>query len=258
MGVYFSYFLEYRDNTNDDWKLVAPLVPKEKYHYPEEANIVQIDYKDFCIANNNCIQGHVRDVFSARGWYGAPFAGRGFPKDMSEELKDFIHEQELNSFEKDKVYVDPDNEWKVVDGVLTKVPRTEPVTFEKDFKDWKYDKTWVTLSELSAFSDKEIQKAEQAIKEHKEKDSFAKIDERLKTIEDVILSGVKTKFIKSEQKEEDDEENLYADEIEMELNEELDDARFFEQWIYGLKLIVDFFNGSWNDYDDIRIIGYLS
>ncbi len=258
MGIYFTYFLETRDNANDNWKLVSSLVPKEKYKYPEDTNTVQLDYKDFCLANNNCIQGHVRDIFSSHGWYGAPFAGRGFPEDMSQELKAFIHEQELNSFEKDKVYVDPDNEWKLVDGVLKKVSRTQPITFENDFKDWKYDKTWVTLSELSEFSDKEILKAEQAIKEHKEKDSFAKIEKRLKTIEEVILSDDKTKFVKPEEKEEDDEENLYAGEIEMELNEELDDARFLEQWIYGLKLIVDFYNGGWNDYSDIRIIGYLS
>ena len=43
-----------------------------------------------------------------------------------------------------------------------------------------------------------------------------------------------------------------------ELQEELDDARFFGEWIYGVNSIVDFYNGGWNDYENIRVIANLS
>lgn len=133
MGTYLTYFLEYKDRATNRWKNVFSLVQKPDYEYPENTtNITFGEYayngngytresdkfllleRTFCVANHNCIQGHIRDVFSAHGWYDEPFTGRGFPEDMSQELKCFIHNQELEAFEDDKQYIDPDKEWKLV------------------------------------------------------------------------------------------------------------------------------------------------
>lgn len=48
----------------------------------------------------------------------------------------------FNSSESQKKEKDPDYEYEIINGVLTKVPRKEPLSIEKDYQDYRYDKTW--------------------------------------------------------------------------------------------------------------------
>ena len=250
MSTHLNYYIEYRECPKDEWKLVSMMVPTSKHSYPEYCKKRIIDGVEHCISISESKQGHVRDVFSTHGWYDAPFTGRGFPEDMSQELKDYLEQCKTEEWESQKKDLDPDYEYKIINGVYTKVPRTEPLSIEKDYSDYRYDKTYVTLSELSEFQVKEVAKAEKRINDEKYKDSFTKLNERIDALETLIVTGKKPESKESEKKEED---YSYIAELE----EEFDDAKWLGEWIYGINAIVDFYSGGWNDYENIRIIANL-
>ena len=253
MGTYLNYFIEYRNRPGDKWHLVSTLVPTEKHSYPEYCKKRVIDGVEYCVSIEVSRQGHVRDVFSSRGWYDAPFTSRGFPEDMSDELKQYLEQCKIDEWESQKKEKDPDYEYEIVNGVLTKMPRKEPLSIEKDYQDYRYDKTWATLSELSNFQENEVRKIEDRIKEEQEKDKFTKLNERIDKLESLIINGEKEETDSKDESDEDDGYDYVA-----ELQEELDDARFFGEWVYGVNAIVDFYNGGWNDYENIRVIANLS
>jgi hypothetical protein len=172
---------------------------------------------------------------------------------MSDELKEYLEQCKIDDWESQKKEKDPDYEYELVNGVLTKVPRKEPLSIEKDYQDYRYDKTWATLSELSNFQESEVRKIEDRIKEEQEKDKFTKLNERIDKLENLIINGKKEEPDSKDESDEDDGYDYVA-----ELQEELDDARFFGEWIYGVNAIVDFYNGGWNDYENIRVIANLS
>lgn len=252
MGVYLSYFIEYKKRKDDKWRLVSMLVPTEKHCYPEYHEKKTIDGVEHCLSLVADKQGYIRDVFSSRGWYDAPFTGRGFPEDMSAELKEYLERCKISEFEEQKKNTDPDFEYKIVGGIYTKVPRTEPLSIEKDYVDYRYDKTYATLTELSAFQVKQVMEAKKRIEEEQDKDKYTKLNERIDELQELILTGKKPQL---KEPSENDEDNY---DVMPELEEELDDATFLGEWIYGINAIVDFYNGGWNDYEDIRVIAYLS
>lgn len=253
MGTYLNYHIEYREKNGEKWQLVSMMVPKEKHSFPEHTQRKTVDGAEYCISNEDSIQGHVRDLFFVNGWYGAKFTGRGLPSDISDELKDYLNDRAMEAFEEQKKSMDPEMKYEIDNGVLKHVKRTEPISFEKDYQDYTYDKTWVTLSELSAFQKEQLKEASDRLKETKDKDLFEKISDRLDSIEAFIKGG---KPSETEREEPDGEEEAYW-EIE-ELEDEVDDAVSLGEWIRGINEIVDFYTGGWHDYEDIRLVCYLS
>jgi len=246
MSTYLNYYIEFKKD--DRWNLVSILTPKEKLSYNNYKKFVDVNGTEYHLTYECCKQGIIRDIFSNHGWYDAPFADRGFPDDISDELKNLLKEEKFREWEEQKKSIDPDF---VYNTNLKRVPRTRPISMEEDFKDYKYNKTYATLAEIALFYQKEISKAKDALKKQLEKDSFAKLNDRIDALEKLIETGKKPK--KSTKKEMDD----YYNPIQ-ELEENISDIEFINSWIDGISAIVDFYTDSWYDLNDIRVICYIS
>lgn len=246
MSTYLNYYIEFKKD--DKWNLVSTLTPKEKLRYSDYMEFLDINGTEYHLTYECCKQGIIRDIFSTYGWYDIPFTDRGFPDDMSNELKNLLEEEKLREWEEQKKFIDPDF---VYDTNLKRVPRTRPISIEEDFKDYKYNKTYATLAEISLFYQKEISKAKDDLKRQLEKDLFAKLNDRIDALEKLIETGKKQKKITK--KEMDDDYNLIQ-----ELEENISDIEFINSWINGINAIVDFYTDSWYDLNDIRVICYIS
>lgn len=246
MSTYLNYYIEFKKD--DRWNLVSILTPKEKLSYNDYKKFVDVNGTEYHLTYECCKQGIIRDIFSNYGWCDAPFTDRGFPDDMSDELKNLLKEEKFREWEEQKKSIDPDF---VYDTNLKRVPRTRPISMEEDFKDYKYNKTYATLAEIALFYQKEISKTKDALKKQLEKDSFAKLNDRIDALEKLIETGKKPK--KSTKKEMDD----YYNPIQ-ELEENISDIEFINSWIDGISAIVDFYTDSWYDLNDIRVICYIS
>lgn len=241
MSTYLNYYIEFKKD--DKWNLVSIFTPKEKLAYADHyKNLVNIKGKEYHFTYESWKQGMVRDMFSSHGWYEAPFTSRGFPKDMSDELKDLLEAEKLREWEEQKKNLDPDFEY---DNNFKKVPRTRPISIEEDYREYKYDKTCATLEEISLYYQKELTKAKGELKKHLEKDSFELISEKL----DCLLNGTKYK----KKKESENDYNPIA-----EIEENINDIEIIGSWIDGISAIVDFYTDSWYDLNNIRVICYIS
>lgn len=246
MSTYLNYYIEFKKD--DKWNLVTILTPREKINYAECKRFLNLDGTEYHLTYENWKQGTVRDIFSSHGWYNTKFTSRGFPNDMSDELKNLLEEEKLREWEEQKKSIDPDFEY---DKNFNRVPRTRPISIEEDFRDYKYDKTYATLEEVSLFYQKEFSKAKDALNKQLEKDSFAKLNDRIDKLEKFIVTGKKPK--KSTKKESDDDYDPIP-----ELEENISDIELIGSWIDGISAIVDFYTDSWYDLNDIRVICYIS
>lgn len=246
MSSYLNYYIEFKKDNK--WNLVSILTPREKLSYSECKRFLNINGTEYHLTYENWKQGTVRDILSTHGWYDAPFTGRGFPNDMSDELKNLLEEEKLRVWEEQKKSIDPDFEY---DKNFNRVPRTKPISIEEDFRDYKYDKTYATLEEVSLFYQKELSKAKDALKKQLEKDSFEKLNDRIDILETIIETGHKPK--KSSKKESDDDYDPIP-----ELEENINDIEIIGSWIDGIREIVDFYTDYWYDFNNIRVICYIS
>ena len=246
MSSYLNYYIEFKNG--DKWNLVSILAPKEKLNYDGYKRFLNLDGTEYHLTYENWKQGIVRDIFSTHGWYDAPFTSRGFPNDMSDELKNLLEEEKLREWEEQKKTIDPDFEY---DKNFNRVPRTKPISIEEDYRDYRYDKTYATLEEILLFYQKELSRAKDALKKQLEKDSFAKLNDRIDRLEKLIETGKKPK--KSSKKEPDDDYDPIP-----ELEENISDIELIGSWIDGINAIVDFYTDSWYDLNDIRVICYIS
>lgn len=218
MSTYLNYYIEFKDD--DKWNLVSILTPREKLGYDECKRFFNVNGTEYHLAYKNWKQGTVREIFSTRGWYNAPFTNRGFPNSMSDELKNLLEEEKLR---------------------------------EEDFGDYKFDKTYATLEEISLFYRKEISKAKDALKKQLEEDSFAKINEKLDYIQECVLTGRVPDKKKSKKKKSDDDYDPIP-----ELEENISNIELIGSWIDGISAIVDFYTDCSYDFNDIRVICYIS
>ena len=218
MSTYLNYYIEFKDD--DKWNLVSILTPREKLGYDECKRFLNFNGTEYHLTYKNWKQGTIRDIFSTRGWYNAPFTGRGFPNSMSNELKNLLDEEKLR---------------------------------EEDFEDYKFDKTYATLEEISLFYRKELSKAKDALKKQLEEDSFAKINEKLDYIQECVLTGCVPDKKKSKKKKSDDDYDPIP-----ELEENISNIELIGSWIDGISAIVDFYTDCWYDFNDIRVICYIS
>lgn len=248
MSSYLNYYIEFKKD--DKWNLVSILTPKEKLSYDGYKRFLDVNGTEYHLTYENWKQGTVRDIFSTHGWYNAPFTSRGFPNDMSDELKNLLEEEKLREWEEQKKSIDPDFEY---DKNFKKVPRTRPISIEEDFMDYKYDKTYATIEEISLFYQKELSKAKNALKKQLEKDSFTKINEKLDYIQECVLTGHVPDKKKSKKKESDDDYDPIP-----ELEENISDIEFIGSWIDGINAIMDFYTDYWYDLNNIRVICYIS
>ena len=86
-------YIEYRKNSNSPWRWVRPLMPAQDIDWAEDDPGYMVDTtgtdnkEEYKFVYELDKQGTIRDLLND---YNVDFNERGFPKDMSEELKKFM------------------------------------------------------------------------------------------------------------------------------------------------------------------------
>ena len=226
MGVYLSYFIEFKDREESNWKLLSYLIPehKRRYHHENDEDredIVVIEGEDYRKVYEDSIQGTIRDLFSSND----DISNRGFPTDISEELDDVLKKE----FEKYAVdYGDGEK------------------------RDWRWGKSYALLSELYAIYKQEYNEAFERYMKRRMDSRFDYINSRFDRMER-LLEQKKVAKLKPFEKEEE----WFDDEDSWE-KESLNDAMWLGEWLYGINKLVDFATGGWYSSEEIRIVCYLS
>lgn len=212
-------YIEYRKNDKSSWRWVRPLMPAQDVQWSskEPEYMVDINGNDikepYKFVYELSKQGIVRDLFND---HDVDFNDRGFPTDMSIELKNFID--------------------------------SHPDEFEGI-----WGKSYASLKEIADCIELQIKEAETHKQEHINKENNTTIHEKLNLIMQA-LGGIDVQsdlFNKS--RNEDMSDDDYCDYI-LEYDEIIDDYKYCLSFFEGINQIVDFCTNSWTDDTDIRII----
>lgn len=215
-------YIEYRVNDKSPWRWVRPMMPSQDVQWSSKEPEYMVD------VNGNDIkepykfvyeltkQGIVRDLFND---HDVDFNDRGFPTDMSIELKNFID--------------------------------SHPDEFEGI-----WGKSYASLKEITDCIELQIKEAETHKQEYINKDNNTTIHEKLNYILK-FLSGEKDLeqlkyFILDVDNSEQQDDEYYCDYI-LEYDEIIDDYKYCLSFFEGINQIVDFCTNSWTDDTDIRI-----
>ena len=213
-------YIEYRKNSNSPWRWVRPLMPAQDIDWAEDDPGYMVDttgtdnkeeYKFVYELNK---QGTMRDLLND---YDVDFNERGFPKDMSEELKKFMES-------------DPER----FDGI--------------------WGKSYASLQEIIDCVNLKIKTTEAHKQECMNTQNNVSIHQKLNLIMK-SLGGINVQsdlLNDAVNKEESEDEDNY-DYIQ-EYDELIDDYKWCLSFFEGINQIVDFCTNSWTDATDIRII----
>ena len=213
-------YIEYRKNSNSPWRWVRPLMPAQDIDWAADDPGYMVDTtgtdnkeEDKFVYELNK-QGTIRDLLND---YDVDFNERGFPKDMSEELKKFIES-------------DPER----FDGI--------------------WGKSYASLQEIIDCVNLKIKTTEAHKQECMNTQNNISIHQKLNLIMK-SLGGINVQsdlLNDAVNKEESEDEDNY-DYIQ-EYDELIDDYKWCLSFFEGINQIVDFCTNSWTDATDIRII----
>lgn len=232
MGTCSSIFIEFKKGNDPRWHLLDGIVPldyRDRSYCnddasPDDNHIIEIGgvkmYRMFNIVRQGC----VRDLFAG---HDAPFNDRGFPDDLSPELKEMF------------------------DKVQKKIDSKENVGLFGG--DWRWGKSWCSLSELNSYLAERIEKCKANIlAEHSKQLSYG-ITEKL----DAILAAISGKPVKSKKKKKEEDE--YIDQGEMldyYMNEELNEIIWLKEFAAGISFIHEFLTDEWLSESSLRLVFY--
>ena len=214
-------YIEYRKNSNSPWRWVRPLMPSQDIDWAEDDPGYMVDTtgtdnkEEYKFVYSLDKQGSVRDLLND---YDVDFNGRGFPKDMSEELKKFIES-------------DPER----FDGI--------------------WGKSYASLQEIIDCVNLKIKTTESHKQEYINKQNNVTIHQKLDLIMK-SLGGINVQAdllndtFKKEESGDDDDDYDYI----LEYDELIDDYKWCLSFFEGVNQIVDFCTNSWADESNIRII----
>lgn len=212
-------YIEYRKNDKSPWRWIRPMMPSQDVQWSskEPEYMVDVNGNDikepYKFVYELAKQGIVRDLFND---HDVDFNDRGFPTDMSIELKNFID--------------------------------SHPDEFEGI-----WGKSYASLKEITDCIELQIKEAETHKQEYINKDNNTTIHEKLNLIMQALggLDVQSDLFNKS--RNEDMSDDDYCDYI-LEYDEIIGDYKYCYSFFEGINQIVDFCTNSWTDDTDIRII----
>ena len=232
MGTYSSIFIEFKKK--DQWHLLEATVPLTFVDHsysgepsPDDNHVIDVGGVKMNRMFTLVRQGCVRDLLAG---HDAPFNDRGFPDDLSPELKEMF----------DKVQ-------KKID--------EHPDSFLRG-RDWRWGKSWCYLTELQSYLDEQLERCKATtLREHSKQLSYG-ISEKL----DAILAAVNGKMPKPKKwKDEDDDDYINPGEmLEYYLSEELSEIIWLKEFAAGIALIHEFLTDEWFSEDSIRLVFYAS
>ena len=213
-------YIEYRKNSNSPWRWVRPLMPAQDIDWAEDDPGYMVDTtgtdnkEEYKFVYELDKQGTIRNLLND---YDVDFNERGFPKDMSEELKKFMES-------------DPER----FDGI--------------------WGKSYASLQEIIDCVNLKIKTTEAHKQECMNTQNNVSIHQKLNLIMK-SLGGINVQsdlLNDAVNKEESEDEDNY-DYIQ-EYDELIDDYKWCLSFFEGINQIVDFCTNSWTDATDIRII----
>lgn len=213
-------YIEYRKNSNSPWRWVRPLMPVQDIDWAEDDPGYMVDTtgtdnkEEYKFVYELDKQGTIRDLLND---YDVDFNERGFPKDMSEELKKFIES-------------DPER----FDGI--------------------WGKSYASLQEIIDCVNLKIKTTEAHKQECMNTQNNVSIHQKLNLIMKSLGGiNVQSDLLNDASKKEESEDDYDYDYIS-EYNELIDDYKWCLSFFEGINQIVDFCTNSWTDATDIRII----
>ena len=213
-------YIEYRKNSNSPWRWIRPLMPAQDIDWAENDPGYMVDTtgtdnkEEYKFVYELDKQGTIRDLLND---YDVDFNERGFPKDMSEELKKFIES-------------DPER----FDGI--------------------WGKSYASLQEIIDCVNLKIKTTEAHKQECMNTQNNVSIHQKLNLIMKSLGGiNVQSDLLNDASKKEESEDDYDYDYIS-EYNELIDDYKWCLSFFEGINQIVDFCTNSWTDATDIRII----
>ena len=211
-------YIEYRKNSNSPWRWIRPLMPSQDIDWAEDDPGYMVDTtgtdnkEEYKFVYSLDKQGSVRDLLND---YDVDFNERGFPKDMSEELKKFIES-------------DPER----FDGI--------------------WGKSYASLQEIIDCINLKIKTTEANKQEYMNKQNNVTIHQKLDLIMKSLGGiNVQSDLLNGAFKKEESEDDY---DYIPEYNELIDDYKWCLSFFEGINQIVDFCTNSWADESNIRII----
>ena len=211
-------YIEYRKNADSPWRWIRPLMPSQDIDWAENDPGYMIDTtgadnkEEYKFVYELSKQGSVRDLLND---YDVDFNDRGFPKDMSEELKKFMES-------------DPER----FDGI--------------------WGKSYASLQEIIDCINLKIKTTEAHKQEYMNKQNNVTIHQKLDLIMK-SLGGIDVQadlLNDASKKEESEDDYDYI----LEYDELIDDYKWCLSFFEGINQIVDFCTNSWEDASNIRIV----
>lgn len=213
-------YIEYRKNGNSPWRWIRPLMPAQDIDWAENDPGYMVDTtgtdnkEEYKFVYELDKQGTIRDLLND---YDVDFNERGFPKDMSEELKKFIES-------------DPER----FDGI--------------------WGKSYASLQEIIDCVNLKIKTTEAHKQECMNTQNNVSIHQKLNLIMKSLGGiNVQSDLLNDASKKEESEDDYDYDYIR-EYDELIDDYKWCLSFFEGINQIVDFCTNSWTDESNIRII----
>ena len=213
-------YIEYRKNSNSPWRWVRPLMPAQDIDWAENDPGYMVDTtgtdnkEEYKFVYELDKQGTIRDLLND---YDVDFNDRGFPTDMSEELKKFIES-------------DPER----FDGI--------------------WGKSYASLQEIIDCVNLKIKTTEAHKQECMNTQNNVSIHQKLNLIMKSLGGiNVQSDLLNDASKKEESEDDYDYDYIR-EYDELIDDYKWCLSFFEGINQIVDFCTNSWTDESNIRII----
>ena len=211
-------YIEYRKNNDSPWRWIRPLMPSKDIDWAEDDPAYMVDTtgtdnkEEYKFVYELSKQGSVRDLLND---YDVDFNDRGFPKDMSEELKKFM-----------------ENDPERFDGI--------------------WGRSYASLQEIIDCINLKIKTTEAHKQEYMNKQNNVTIHQKLDLIMK-SLGGINVQadlLNGAVEKEESEDDYDYI----LEYDELIDDYKWCLSFFEGINQIVDFCTNSWEDASNIRIV----
>ena len=211
-------YIEYRKNNDSPWRWIRPLMPSQDIDWAEDDPAYMVDTtgtdnkEEYKFVYELSKQGSVRDLLND---YDVDFNDRGFPKDMSEELKKFM-----------------ENDPERFDGI--------------------WGRSYASLQEIIDCINLKIKTTEAHKQEYMNKQNNVTIHQKLDLIMK-SLGGINVQadlLNGAVEKEESEDDYDYI----LEYDELIDDYKWCLSFFEGINQIVDFCTNSWEDASNIRIV----